>query len=413
MNRLSFGQELRHLLRAFSPAELAVEPATTSTDAENAVRAHSPSLVLFSGHTWQNRLLLETESGRADVGGQGGDETFIDRLIVASASGGNGGDQPGVHHDQEAGKNCRGAGIQALVLNGCMTSHLGERLCKMHPHLCVVCWSTVAEDSALRAFGRGFFDSVAAQLRERRRDGHHSSTGSSAQGGAWEKLKRAAQRPFGRLWVMLGWELGPFAAEQISGATAHGESAPDSPLRELVDPSLVEAAFVEGCRSYVEAGYSFGDPQSWLHPAGHPHLQRPNLRDCCGCIPPVHGQAILLRPPLEPMDHLPLEHSDERRGHAGAAADLKRGGGDASRAVLTIWAEDVVASWSSRSAAEILSDAFAEVRRSTAGIAGLARSAGARLLQSSTRAAAASWRGAMSSTSSRSSPMGAAGGVRV
>ena len=259
--QLSFGQELRDLLRAFPSSQLAVEPASTPADAETAVSTHRPSCLLFCGHTIDGKLVLESESGR---GGETTDERWLERLLSTG--------QPEAHRE----KGTASPAIRCLVLNGCTTAVIGRKLADSHPHLCIVCWSTIAEDSALRAFGRGFFDSIA---RYNRRSG--------------------ASKPA---------ELGPTA---------------------------VDAAFVQGCRAFADAGFSFGDPKAWLHPPGHPHHQRPDLRGCCNCVPPVHGEVSLLRPRL-PSELIEGSNADpeappptlslwvERRGEDCIASSLRR-----------------------------------------------------------------------------------------
>ena len=41
-------------------------------------------------------------------------------------------------------------------------------------------------------------------------------------------------------------------------------------------------------------GFCEGDPDDYLHPAGHEHLRAPRRRDCPGCTPPVHGEVVLV-----------------------------------------------------------------------------------------------------------------------
>ena len=42
------------------------------------------------------------------------------------------------------------------------------------------------------------------------------------------------------------------------------------------------------------SGFCEGDPDDYLHPAGHEHLRAPRRRDCPGCNPPVHGEVVLV-----------------------------------------------------------------------------------------------------------------------
>lgn len=48
---LSFGQDIKHLLRAMDMREIAIEPAATLNDARKALFEHRPRFLVFSGHT--------------------------------------------------------------------------------------------------------------------------------------------------------------------------------------------------------------------------------------------------------------------------------------------------------------------------------------------------------------------------
>lgn len=57
----------------------------------------------------------------------------------------------------------------------------------------------------------------------------------------------------------------------------------------------LELAFRAGVEQFLEHDFKIGDPQDYLHPPGHPHNRSPNLQTCSGCVPPVHGEMLLLR----------------------------------------------------------------------------------------------------------------------
>ena len=124
--------------------------------------------------------------------------------------------------------------LRCVLLNGCHTQGIGRRILEAVPHVAVVCWATVTEDTAARTFAVGFFGYGA------------------------------------RLHL------------ELRGA----ERSPD--LR------AIQAAFHAGCASFLDAGHRFGDPKRWMHPAGHPHLSRPDYRACPSCLPPVHGSVLML-----------------------------------------------------------------------------------------------------------------------
>ena len=52
--------------------------------------------------------------------------------------------------------------LQCVCLNGCETAELGFQIVSNLPTIRVICWSTVAEDAAARAFASGFYDAVGA-----------------------------------------------------------------------------------------------------------------------------------------------------------------------------------------------------------------------------------------------------------
>jgi hypothetical protein len=64
---LALGQELKHLLRSLPLSTVAIEPAATLVDAQEALKRHQPRILAFAGHTFGGRLAFEDERGRLDV----------------------------------------------------------------------------------------------------------------------------------------------------------------------------------------------------------------------------------------------------------------------------------------------------------------------------------------------------------
>ena len=166
------------------------------------------------------------------------------------------------------------ARLRCVVLNGCQTDEIGRQLVRALPRLAVVCWSSVAEDSAARAFAVGFYAAIAEGLHARARYRRRMRR-------VWPRLlslllpERLAQS-------VLGGD--PEAAEDAESAEGGG-GAHESAYR----------AFEAGCYAFLSAGFRFGDPADWLHPPGHAHSFRPCLTGKCdGCTPPVHGSILLL-----------------------------------------------------------------------------------------------------------------------
>ncbi|KAL3892761.1 MAG: hypothetical protein SGPRY_014812, partial [Prymnesium sp.] len=63
---LALGQELKHLLRLMPSRLIAIEPAATLLDAQNACEQYSPRILSFSGHTFAGMLAFEDDNGRLD-----------------------------------------------------------------------------------------------------------------------------------------------------------------------------------------------------------------------------------------------------------------------------------------------------------------------------------------------------------
>lgn len=131
--------------------------------------------------------------------------------------------------------------LACIVLNSCDTLRIGKALVRaLPPGVALVCWSTLTEDSAARAFIVGFYQYLAA----------------------------AVERPSVLPWAVCG------------------------PPRDGLE--LVHAAFAAGCDSFSRGGFRFGDPAEYLHPPDHPHWRAPQFSQCTNCAPPVQGKVVLL-----------------------------------------------------------------------------------------------------------------------
>ena len=162
------------------------------------------------------------------------------------------------------------------MLNGCDTVAIGRAVISTLPSVAVVCWESVAEDSAARAFAVGFYGMIAEALQKRR-----------LEAKARETCVRSSLQSVGS-WISRLFPLNFANAEPSVGSTSAPD--PDGPL----DLQSTLDAFDAGCRSFLSAGFRFGDPLPYLHPPGHPHERRPDMMDCPGCTPPVHGSVVLM-----------------------------------------------------------------------------------------------------------------------
>jgi len=201
---LSLGRELKSLLRTVPSPYVHVEPAATLEDVRVAIQQYNPQIALFSGHSLAGSLAFELPNGSVDL--------------------------PEAHDLMAALQPANGpkSKLRCLVLNGCDTIELALSLVRRMPALTVVCWRSLAEDAAARAFAAGFYRAIGSDM-----------------------VARA----------------------------------------QLV---AVEAAYQAGLSTFEEQGFVYGDPSLYLHPSDHPHMHAPELFNCEGCSPPVHGQPVLL-----------------------------------------------------------------------------------------------------------------------
>lgn len=209
---LKLGQELRFLLRTIPKCFLEIQPAATMADARDALERHNPRIIMFSGHTFMGALAFELDNGRIDM--HSPPAMFVN-LLSRAAAGGN-------------------KRLEAVFLNGCLTTSLGNDILSAMPWLTVVCWNSITEDQAARSFAVGFVDALGDSLAKQ-----------------------------------------------------------DLRVRERL---TIDEAFVAGCLNLLDEGFRLGDPQRYLHPPNHPHAAKPDFSGACfGCLPPVHGDVVLLK----------------------------------------------------------------------------------------------------------------------
>lgn len=327
---LSFGQDMKHLLRSMRESEIAIEPAATLDDAKQAISKYMPRILVFSGHTVMGTLAFEDTTGRLDehasaesIGEifygtheekRGRAMSFDDSGSSTAGSANNlfsscsdsptrvarqfsdapevgsfrlssepdddhapaspvssspvGSPNPARRISSASTKiaKCISKGLrhssakkttlpalermECIILNGCKTESIGLHLLRIATHVTVVCWSTLAEHGAARAFASGFYESVHKMLQKERQRGTY---------------------PYPR-----------------SRPTSKRQVARKSGLN-------IENAFRAGCARFIKEGYMFGDPEDYFHAPGHPHTYRPDYANCPHCTPPVHGECLMLR----------------------------------------------------------------------------------------------------------------------
>ena len=100
-----------------------------------------------------------------------------------------------------------------------------------------------------------------------------------------ERIARAVHLALPHLTIVCWRGLALDAAARAFSVGFYASLAKDEP------PSV---AYDAGRAEMSRRGYREGDPDDYLHPHGHPHLRGPRQRDCTGCIPPVHGEVVLV-----------------------------------------------------------------------------------------------------------------------
>ena len=185
---LQLGRELKFLLHSLPPVHLAIEPAASLADARAAIEEKDPRLILFSGHSFMGGLVFELDDGRLDcpppaqfiaqLQPQHAPRLQVLRPLPLSPT--------RVHSSLLASllsspllsshplipplisplisrPSCtRAPRLQCVCLNGCETAELGYQIVSELPWLKVICWPTITEDAAARAFAQGFYDAVGA-----------------------------------------------------------------------------------------------------------------------------------------------------------------------------------------------------------------------------------------------------------
>lgn len=204
MRPLSLGRELKSLLRSVPAPYVFIEPSATLEDVRTAVQQHNPQIALFSGHSIVGSLAFELPNGTVDLPSA---SDFISALRPSEGA---------------------VSKLRCVVLNGCNTLTLAMSMIEHRPSLQLVCWRSLAEDAAARAFAKGFYSAVGSDLGAR------------------------------------------------------------------IDVDI-EEAYNTGLDTFEVEGFKYGDPSEYLHAWDHPHIKAPQFHTCLGCMPPVHGQPVLLR----------------------------------------------------------------------------------------------------------------------
>jgi hypothetical protein len=128
--------EMGALQKAIGEKDCYLSPGATIENVTEDIKFYHPIIWAFSGHATANGIVLQDEKG-----------------VYASL-------------DIDAFKkilhqHC--TRLKYLILNACNTEALGRAAVEVLPHLQVVCWRTVVEKNAAKAFDTGMFDNLADQ----------------------------------------------------------------------------------------------------------------------------------------------------------------------------------------------------------------------------------------------------------
>jgi len=143
---LKLGRELKSLLNSVPSCYMTIQPAAALRDARAALHEHNPQVALFSGHCFMGRLVFELPSGEVELPSSA---ELVAMLAPPPAA---------------VTKHPLGSRLRCVVLNSCDTFSLGVEIVKRMPHLAVVCWWSLAEDNAARAFALGFYGHMGDTL---------------------------------------------------------------------------------------------------------------------------------------------------------------------------------------------------------------------------------------------------------
>ena len=342
-------RELSQLLSVLPRVQQAIVPAATLADVDRGLAAHKPRVLHFAGHSGDldpsassaGSLLFETAAaggagddaapaevvallrracaapgcrlecvflnccGGAPLGRRivralpqlavvcwstvaenGAARSFARGFYTALAAGctdddgeasGGGGGGGGSGRGRTAGEGGSGAGGSGGSGRGSSgrTAYRGTKAVFVGDRLV----TTSTERPSLRVAPSSSSGRSSSSGSRSSRSSRSYSSGSGGSGGGSGGRAAASPSPSRDRDPLLSPRLASPFLSADSGATA------------IVD------AF-DGARASFEAsGFRVGDPAAYLHPPRHPHHRIPPIswRDCFGCVPPVHGECVLMR----------------------------------------------------------------------------------------------------------------------
>ena len=329
---LSFGQDLKFMMRTLPQGMFYVEPAASLYTMRRALVHHRPRCLILSGHTSPNgHFCFETPDGRYDQ--QATLDLLVHLLRTLHSALPDGGPPPEAVAAVEAHLAAQEAA--ALEMQHCSRAWMERASAEraVDQEVAAVSRSSSSSSRSSAAAGGGVRTGLLQigplQLGPLR--ALESPLAAALGGGPPRRL--APELALGQLQcVFLN------ACSSIGIGTAIVRALPsvacvcwstltedsaarsflvgflqkiaddDAGRRTLLRPwargkrhesdadglERVRSAFDAGCASFARDGFRFGDPAGFLHPPGHEHWRRPQWSTCPSCVPPVQGRAVLL-----------------------------------------------------------------------------------------------------------------------
>ncbi|KAL3912959.1 MAG: hypothetical protein SGPRY_008154, partial [Prymnesium sp.] len=355
LNPLALGQELKHLLRLVPLHLLAIEPAATLLDAQNACEQYHPRILSFSGHTLAGKLAFEDDNGRLDTN----DAEKIVKLITGNLATE---DKPKPRRSASGPSRNRGdADFDDGVCGVCASPEesLREESSSISAQTKMPQPATSADDSQIGLNGPGNHCAHLATGTKQRTlpvpspppmsnkprlpplPDHsavpHVACMPSASNERSSTCDVAKTPPPRRTLLRLecvilsGCKTEEIARKLLAAApsltiicwkTLVEDSAARSFTRGVYSSlgrqlqrknkptllqqllrhkddkffgSILEHAFHAGCRTFADDNFKIGNPEDFLHLPSHEHKRAPRYDTCEGCSPPVHGEPLLLK----------------------------------------------------------------------------------------------------------------------
>lgn len=136
MNALT--REMRFIIHELNHFYYHIEPATTPQNVSDALRRLRPSIIAFSAHSANGKIVMENDIGNVHIVSSDDFASIIENA----------------YKNSDTLPSC-------IVLLACNTTEIAMKLSEKFPKACVMFWkSKYVEDEGARVFTEGFFRSL-------------------------------------------------------------------------------------------------------------------------------------------------------------------------------------------------------------------------------------------------------------